>query len=59
MRIYCRRCNYKFTPKADSNIIMQKSCPFCSANGSLVKDLSAQDIIAEIDSEDTVIRRKE
>lgn len=58
MRIYCKKCNYKFEPINKNYKIEGKMCPSCGSYSTMIKDMSSQDLIDDLTSEDFIIGRK-
>lgn len=44
MRLYCKNCGYRF--ESDS---IPEICPYCGSKNSINKEVSAQDLLEEVE----------
>lgn len=51
-KLYCTKCNYKF----EKDKIPQR-CPYCGNNGTVKKQLIAQDILNEVTAEEAIMEQ--
>ena len=44
----CRKCKYSFNPRS-GNTALPKRCPYCSAEGAVMRMAKADDLIRNVD----------
>ena len=46
-KFYCEKCGYSFVPRGKDQVNPPKSCPYCNAKESVVKEKTAHELLDE------------